>query len=416
MPDVQAIVDRTEGNLLRILHILDHSLPLQSGYVYRTLGIVNQQRALGWEPVLLTSGKHYVPGPMRERIGEWEFLRTPQPTGFVAKLRGLGDLMIISDLGRRLDEVVTEMKPDILHAHSPVLNALPAVRIGRRHGLPVIYEVRGFWEDARDSRGAWDRTGLRYPATRRLETYAMRRVDAVVTICHGLYSDLVARGIPREKITVVPNAVDRDAFVGPGARDPDLAARLGLLGRTVLGFFGSFYFYEGLHLLLGTLPELRRHRPEIAVLLAGGGPEEDSLRKLAEELGLGDSVVFAGRVAHQEIQRYYDLTDLLVFPRLSTRLTELVTPLKPLEAMAQERIVVASNVGGHRELIRDRDTGYLFPPDEPQQLIEGVLSALQDRASWPRIRARAVEYIETERSWAHSVARYAEVYSRRSGP
>jgi hypothetical protein len=140
-----------------------------------------------------------------------------------------------------------------------------------------------------------------------------------------------------------------------------------------------------------------------------GGPEKASLRKLAEELGLGDGVVFAGRVSHQEIRRYYDLTDLLVFPRLSMRLTELVTPLKPLEAMAQERIVVASNVGGHRELIRDRDTGYLFPPDQPQHLIEGVLSALQDRASWPRIRARAVEYIETERSWAHSVDRYAEV-------
>jgi glycosyltransferase involved in cell wall biosynthesis len=214
---------------------------------------------------------------------------------------------------------------------------------------------------------------------------------------------------------VVPNAVDRHAFAGPGTPDPDLAARVGLMGKTVLGFFGSFYFYEGLHLLLRALPELRRHRPEIAVLFAGGGPEEAGLRQLAAELDLGDSVVFAGRVAHQEIQRYYDLTELLVFPRLSMRLTELVTPLKPLEAMAQERIVVASNVGGHRELIRDRDTGYLFPPDQPQHLAEGVLAALQDSASWPRIRARALQYVETERSWAHSVARYAEVYGRLVG-
>jgi PEP-CTERM/exosortase A-associated glycosyltransferase len=400
---------------MRILHILDHSLPLQSGYVYRTLGIVNQQRALGWDPVLLTSGKHYAPGPARERIGEWEFLRTPRPTGLAAKLPGIGELIIIKDLGRRLDEVVRELRPDILHAHSPVLNALPAIRIGRRHGLPVVYEVRAFWEDARVSGGPRGTTSLRYAATRRIETYAMRHADAVVTICQGLSGDMVARGIPSEKITVVPNAVDRHAFAGPGAPDSDLAARLGLMGKIVLGFFGSFYFYEGLHLLLRALPELRRHRPEIAVLLAGGGPEEAGLRKLAEELRLGDSVVFAGRVAHQEIQRYYDLVDLLVFPRLSMRLTELVTPLKPLEAMAQERIVVASNVGGHRELIRDGDTGYLFPPDRPQDLTEGVLSALDDRASWPRIRARAVQYIETERSWAHSVARYAEMYGRLTG-
>ena len=136
------------------------------------------------------------------------------------------------------------------------------------------------------------------------------------------------------------------------------------------------------------------------------------MRALARELDLGDSVVFAGRVPHEEMQRYYDLVDLLVFPRISMRLTELVTPLKPLEAMAQERIVVASSVGGHRELIRDRETGYLFPPDDPQRLAEGVLAALADRDSWPRIRARAIEFIDTERSWAHSVARYAEVYGR----
>lgn len=397
---------------MRILHILDHSLPLQSGYVYRTLGIVNQQRALGWEPVMLTSGKHYAPGPARERIGKWEFLRTPRPTGLATRLPGLGELKIIGDLGRRLDEVVREVRPDILHAHSPVLNGLPAIRAGRRHGLPVVYEVRAFWEDARTSAGTEHKTDLRYHATRRIETHVMRRADAVIVICQGLSSDVIARGIPSGKITVVPNAVDRDAFAGPRQPNPDLAVRLGLAGRTVIGFFGSFYFYEGLHLLLRALPELQRHHPEISVLLVGGGPEEARLRQLTEELGLGDSVVFAGRVPHDSIQRYYDLADLLVFPRLSMRLTELVTPLKPLEAMAQERIVAASDVGGHRELIRDRETGYLFPPNGPRGLAEGVLSALADRASWPRIQARAVRYIEAERSWAHSVARYAEVYGR----
>ena len=152
--------------------------------------------------------------------------------------------------------------------------------------------------------------------------------------------------------------------------------------------------------------------PISLLLLVGGGPEEDELRALARELGLGDSVVFAGRVPHDEIRRYYDLADMLVFPRVSMRLTELVTPLKPLEAMAQERIVVASDVGGHRELIRDRETGYLFPPDEPQRLAEGCSRRSPIEPAWPRIRAQAIEFIDTERSWAHSVARYGEVYGR----
>jgi glycosyltransferase involved in cell wall biosynthesis len=187
---------------------------------------------------------------------------------------------------------------------------------------------------------------------------------------------------------------------------------LGVCDKTVLAFFGSFYSYEGLHLLLRSVPEIRRQRPAIAVLLAGGGPEEDNLRALTRELDLGDSVVFAGRIPHDEMRRYYDLADLLVFPRLSTRLTELVTPLKPLEAMAQERIVVASSVGGHRELIRHKETGYLFPPDSPRHLAEGVLTALADRDSWPRIRAQAIEFIDGERSWVHSVERYGAVYHR----
>jgi len=223
---------------------------------------------------------------------------------------------------------------------------------------------------------------------------------------------MVARGVPSEKITVIPNAVDRGTFSGPVDPDRALAVSLGLDGKTVLAFFGSFYSYEGLSLLLRAVPELQRRQPDIAVLLVGGGPEEDRLRATARELGLGNAVLFVGRVPQGEIRRYYDLADLFVFPRISTRLTELVTPLKPLEAMAQERIVVASSVGGHRELIRDRETGYLFQPDDPRSLAEGVLSALADRHSWPRIRARAVELIETERSWPCSVARYREVYHR----
>jgi PEP-CTERM/exosortase A-associated glycosyltransferase len=397
---------------MRILHILDHSLPLQSGYVYRTLGIVNQQRALGWEPVLLTSGKHYAAGPARERIGDWEFLRTPMPTGLAAKVPWLRELKIVSDLGRRLEDVIGEVRPNILHAHSPVLNVLPAIRAGRRHAIPIVYEVRALWEDAAASHGSDGKTRLRYRATRLVETRAFHRADAVTTICEGLRADAIARGVPSDKVTVIPNAVDRNTFRGPGVPDRALATWLGLCGKTVLGFFGSFYSYEGLDLLLRAVPDLRRLRPDIAVLLVGGGPEESNLRTLARQLELGESVVFTGRVPHEEMQRYYDLADLLVFPRISMRLTELVTPLKPLEAMAQERIVVASSVGGHRELIRDSETGYLFPPDEPQRLAEGVLAALSDQASWPRIRARAIEFIDTERSWAHSVARYAEVYGR----
>lgn len=397
---------------MRVLHILDHSLPLQSGYVYRTLGIIGEQRRLGWDPILLTSAKHYAPGPPRERIGDWEFWRTPAPSAPAARLPWINQLAVIATLNRRLDEVIAVAHPDILHAHSPVLNALPAIRAGRRHRIPVVYEVRALWEDAAASHETGTENGLRYRATRLIETHALRKADGVTTICLGLRDEIVARGISEHKVTVIPNAVDRDMFAGAGMPDRELAGRLGLDGRQVLAFLGSFYSYEGLDLLLRALPLMRRRWPDIALLLVGGGPEEAALRTLARDLGLGPGVVFTGRVPHGEIARYYGLADILVFPRVARRLTELVTPLKPLEAMAQERIVAASDVGGHRELIRDRETGYLFAPGDPGRLAEGVLSALADRASWPRIRANALRYIDTERSWRHSVARYRGVYDR----
>jgi glycogen(starch) synthase len=117
-------------------------------------------------------------------------------------------------------------------------------------------------------------------------------------------------------------------------------------------------------------------------------------------------------VAHAQVQRYYELIDVLAYPRLQNRLTELVTPLKPLEAMAQGRMFVASDVGGHRELVRDGQTGFLFRAGDAAALQRTIESVLARRDEWPRIRQQARRFVEVERTWATSVARYAEVYRR----
>jgi PEP-CTERM/exosortase A-associated glycosyltransferase len=395
----------------RILHVLDHSLPLHSGYTFRTLAILTEQRARGWETHHITSSKQGKVAGAKEQVEGWVFHRTP----FRETASGMpivSELVLLRDLHARLYEVVHALRPDIIHAHSPVLNALPALLVGRRHRIPVVYEVRAFWEDAAVSLGQSTPGGLRYRATRALETFALRRADAVTTICEGLRGDIVARGIASDKVTVIPNAVDLKEFSAPKPPDPALVARHGLGGKAVIGFFGSFYHYEGLHLLLEAMPELAAAAPDLRVLLAGGGPQDEGLRRRAAELKLEGKVIFAGRVPHAEITRYYDLVDVMIYPRISIPLTELVTPLKPLEAMAMEKIVVASNVGGHRELIRDGDTGYLFAPDAPGKLAERLLDALRRRADWPAMRARGRRFVETERNWPNSVQRYESVYGR----
>lgn len=398
--------------MLRILHVLDHSLPLHSGYAFRTLAILREQRARGWATVQLTSPKQGPTDATQEVVDGWTFERTPVPER-VAASRGPAALVRqMLATARRISALIRRDSPHVVHAHSPVLDALPALWAARRAGIPVVYEVRALWEDAATDHGTTHDRSLRYRASRALETYALGRVDHVTTICEGLRDEIAARGVAADRITVIPNAVDIDAFRVDTQPDPALCRTLGLEGRTVLGFAGSFYRYEGIDLILDAVAAWPDDAPPVSVLLLGGGPQEAALRERAAAPGLAGRVVFTGRVPHDEVSRYYDLIDVLVYPRRSMRLTELVTPLKPLEGMAQGRIVVASSVGGHRELVRDGETGFLCPPDDAAALRAKLVDVLRRRDEWPRVRAAGRRFVETERNWRASVARYEPVYRR----
>ena len=388
---------------LRILHVFDHSLPLHSGYSFRSLALLREQRALGWQTFHLTTPKQGVGSALQEEVDGWLFKRTASPPG-------AGLLAQMRLTAARLDQIVGETRPDVIHAHSPVLNALPSLWVGRRRRLPVVYEMRASWEDAAVDHGTTTEGSLRYRASRFLESLALRRADQVTTICEGLRNDIASRGIPAERITVIPNAVDVALFRFRVEPDAALRRSLGLDGMTVLGFAGSFYGYEGLDLLIEAVRRMLPRQPRLRLLLVGGGPQEGKLKAQVAAAGLHDQVIFTGRVPHAEVQRYYELIDVLAYPRLPIRLTELVTPLKPLEAMAQGRMFVASDVGGHRELVRHGETGFLFPAGDPVALATALDDVLGKRSLWPQIAAQARRFVEVERTWAGSAARYQDVY------
>lgn len=397
---------------MRILHVLDHSIPLHSGYTFRTAAILREQRMLGWETFHITSPKQINCTVLEEEVDGLHFYRTPKMDSLMRRLPALHQVADMLALQNRLETVVKSVRPDILHAHSPVLNAIPALRVGKRHNIPVVYEVRAFWEDAAVDHGTTTEGSLRYQLSRKLETHAFRQVDAVTCICEGLRADIVSRGVATGKVTVIPNAVDIDQFPLGSPADEALKSSLGLTGARVLGFIGSFYAYEGLDLLLAALPKMLAQAPDVRVLLVGGGPQESNLKQQAQELGIADKIVFTGRVPHDQVNRYYDLVDVLVYPRHSMRLTELVTPLKPLEAMAQGQLFIASDVGGHKELIRDGETGVLFRAEDTEALTSAALGLLNAPERWPTIRAAGREFVENERNWKNSVSRYQDVYAR----
>jgi hypothetical protein len=394
---------------LRILHVLDHSVPLQSGYVFRTLAILREQRARGWQTLQLTSPKQGG-GPAEEEVVDgWTFHRTPFAA---ADARSSAPFTLVRQMAatqRRLAGLIDRFAPDVVHAHSPVLTVYPSLWAARRARIPVVYEVRALWEDGAVDQGVTRPGSARYRATRALETFALKHAAHVTTICRGLQGEIAGRGVPPERITVVPNAVDPNAFALDPAPDETLRRELGLAGAAVVGFIGSFYGYEGLDLLVDAFARLRERMPA-RLLLVGGGPCEAALRQQVARLGLERDVHFSGRVPHAQVQKYYSIVDVLVYPRWRNRVTELVTPLKPLEAMAQGRMLVASDVGGHRELIRDRETGYLFPAGSVEGLVDAMAAVLRDRDAWPRVKATARRFVESERTWRNSVAGYAGVY------
>jgi glycogen(starch) synthase len=395
---------------MKILHVFDHTLPLHSGYTFRSAAILRNQRKLGWETYHLSGPKQINCSVMEEDADGLHFYRTPKPTGLLAKLPGGDPFAVMRAIETRLLGLARELQPDVIHAHSPVLDAVPAIRVGRKLGIPVVYEIRAFWEDAAVDHGSTKEDSLRYTLTRALETWAVKQADAVTVICEGLRNDLVSRGIAANKITVIPNAVDIDKFSVGGKPDTELKMKLGLGSSRVLGFIGSFYAYEGLDLLIAALPAILKQMPDVKVLLVGGGPQDTALKQQVMALDLKDRVVFTGRVPHDEVNRYYDLIDVLVYARHPMRLTNLVTPLKPLEAMAQGRLMVASDVGGHKELIQDGKTGVLFRAGNAGELASKVVGLLKYEQGWDSMKRNGRQFVETERNWAASVARYRGVY------
>ncbi len=398
---------------MKILHILDHSIPLHSGYTFRTRAILEQQRKLGWETAHITSSKHTGNSSDYEMVDGLLFYRTQTSGSGIAKIPLLNQIDVISTLSKRLDKVISVEKPDILHAHSPSLNGIAAIRAGKKHHIPVVYECRAFWEDAAVDHGTSKEWGVRYRITRAMESYTFKMADAVTTICNGLKDDIQKRGVAEEKITVIPNAVDLTHFSQRYAEDDSsLALKHKLVGKTVLGFIGSFYAYEGLLFLVKAMPGILKREPNTRLLLVGGGPDSEKLKQLTQQLGLEDKIIFTGRVPHVEVTRYYNLVDIFVYPRLHMRLTDLVTPLKPLEAMAQEKLVLASDVGGHKELIRDGENGRLFSAGDQNSLAEIAIDMIRQIDVSDHLRKQGRAYVENERNWQASVANYTQVYDR----
>ncbi len=401
---------------LRVLHVLDHSWPVHTGYSIRSLHLIAAQYRLGLRPQALTGPLQTVDDPNATEtvVENITYRRTPFRGKFsewaISRRRPvLREAAVVRLIRNRILELLENDTVDLIHAHSPALCGVGALQAARSKRLPFVYELRAFWEDAAVDQNKTSTRSLRYRLSQKLEDYVVHRADAVVGISQAILDELKKRKTEPAKLFHVPNGVDTEKFA-PGSRNESLAAKLGLGSEPVLGFIGSLYRWEGVAWLVRAVTELRRCGTACKLLIVGDGEEMPAVREAVRELNAGDFIQVLGRVPHDEIERYYSVVDVLVYPRHSIRLTELVTPLKPLEAMALGKAILGSDVGGIRELVESEKTGVLYRADNVEDFCVQAKRVLAQATLRRKLGEEAREFILREKDWNVLARRYIDIY------
>ncbi|MGH3245624.1 MAG: glycosyltransferase family 4 protein, partial [Trebonia sp.] len=397
----------------RILHVVTDALPSTSaGYTIRTQEIALAQRFAGMDPHVSTRIGFPVTAGAIDGRATVTVDGVPYHRLLPWVMPGRMDRLYQTHL-RHAARLTERLRPHVLHAASNYANAVIALALREATGLPVVYEVRGFWEDTWLSRHAANadlKLSDRYVRTRALETSCMTEADLVVTLGEAMREEIIARGVPADNVIIVPNAVS-EAFLRPLPDGAALAASLGIKpGEHVVGLVSSLVAHEGIGTLLEAVKILNDRGVGTRALIVGDGPERTALQRQAADLGL--DAIFTGRVPTSRVRDYHAVLDVFVVPRTPDRVCQLVTPLKPVEAMASGLPVVVSSVRALAEIVRDGETGLLSPPLDAGELADRLQRLLAHPDLRAKLGANARDWVARDRTWAHNAARYREIYQR----
>lgn len=390
----------------KVFYLLHNSLPHHSaGYATRTHGLLSELNNSEWtvDGVTRLGYPYDMPGmaeidevPDVNRVGHVDYRRLLAGRD-IEKKNPLFDY--VQRYSLHLQRLAKSEKPAIIHAASNHWNGLAAVTAANRLGIPSVYEVRGLWEVTRGSRDPVWATGNMYKFMARMEADAAKGATRVFAITRALKDELVNRGVDPNKIEIIPNGVDTTRFQ-PQTLDTELAHRLNIQGKTVIGYVGSILDYEGIELIIDSASNLKSERNDFHVLIVGDGAELEKFKKRVAEESLGDVITFTGRVPHESVESYYSLIDITPFPRLPLPVCEMVSPLKPFEAMAMGKAVVASNVDALAEIVVPGLNGLLHEKGSQASLTSQLRLLLDDTELRARLGSQAREWVVEERDWS----------------
>jgi glycosyltransferase involved in cell wall biosynthesis len=336
--------------------------------------------------------------------------------------------LLMRKLMRDLIKLARQESVQIIHAHTPYRVGRPALLAARKLNLPFVYEMRGIWEDTAVANGRWKPTGLAYRRYRAMETKVLRSADRVICISETLAGEAISRGVSPGVINIVQNAVDPSKIIHPtelesSASKEDnqhLRETIERLNRSestcVVGYIGSLRDLEGVDLTADAVGLLHSKGCDVRLLVLSGKANQEILRERCENLGLGDTALVTGPVPHERVPHYYDLIDIFVVSRPDERVTRLVTPLKPFEAMMLGRAIIVSDLPALAEIVEDGERGILFKAGDVSDLAEKIRQLMDDQMERVRLGTSAKEWVESERIWPEVVKGSLQAYDAMLNP
>ncbi|MDY6965100.1 MAG: glycosyltransferase family 4 protein [Halobacteriota archaeon] len=402
---------------MKILHILAQSYPYLSGYSVRSHYILLTEQRSGEDVVAITYPDRFLSYNSEDTIEGITYYHVNIRDFILSALPIIKTIYSMQHFINKSKEILKTAKPDIIHSHSPWRVGLAGYFLSKVYGLPFIYEVRGLWEETdlalNKDRGMIKDYYSRLNAyiSRSIDNFIFKRADAIIAISHNLKKDIINRGlkIDDEKIFIVPNGVDTSLF-SPIEKDIEILNDLQIKNEVVIGYISSIRKIEGIEFLIKAVKIL--NQKNIKVVIVGEGGERKKLELLVKRLNLEDRVIFVGKIPHERIRQYYSIIDIFVVPRTKDYVCRVVTPLKPLEAMAMGRCLLISDVEGLTELVNDEETGLIFESENIEDLADKLAYLISNKDKREELAKNALNWVKNERDWVKIVAEYSNIYKR----
>jgi len=398
---------------INVLFAVHNSFPYdKAGYAIRTHSIVTNLISNGTKAIVATRAgypwdlqKHRdLDSSIKENeIDGVKYLRLSDDNKTFKKGSDFNYIKTYSD---ELVKTVKEYGTTILHAHSNYLNALSAINASNELGIPSIYEIRGLWHVTKLTKDQNYKYNGMFEYEQEMVKGAAISADAVVTISQALKDLIVSWGIDSKKITVIPNAVDISLF-NPQPKLNSLVEKYHLKNKITIGFIGSLTAYEGLEYLISAVEDLINDGYNLSLLIVGDGDEKKKL----ESLTTSQQIIFTGRVSHADVEKYYSIFDICIYPRNNYDVCRYVPPLKPLEAMAMKKAVIVSDVAPLLEIIEDKKNGLVCKADDKESLKETIKLLYNDIGLREELAINGYNWVKEYRSWDLIVKKYIKLYN-----